>query len=114
MMSTAYYARLDPKRPAAFSRFVVTKMLRGDLGFDGVVISDDLANAQQVARFSPGARAVRFIRAGGDLVLSVDPAPVPEMYAAVLRRARTNARFQDLVDAAALRVLRAKQARGLL
>lgn len=114
MMSTAYYARLDPKRPAAFSRFVVTRMLRGDLGFDGVVISDDLANAQQVARFSPGARAVRFIRAGGDLVLSVEPGPLPAMYAAVLAKARRNDDFRAKVGAAALRILRAKERQGLL
>ena len=114
MMSTASYARLDRRNPAAFSRFVVGTMLRGDLGFDGVVISDDLARARQVARFTPAARALRFLGAGGDMVLSVDPGPVPAMYRAVLHRARTSGRFQDLVDAAALRVLRAKQARGLL
>jgi beta-N-acetylhexosaminidase len=114
MMSTAYYQRLDPHRPAAFSRFVVTTMLRGDLGFDGVVVSDDLARARQVARFSPGARAVRFLAAGGDLVLSVDPDPVPAMYDAVLDRARRHDRFRDRVDAAALRVLEAKRDRGLL
>ena len=114
MMSTAYYQRLDPHRPAAFSRFVITTMLRGDLGFDGVVISDDLARAREVARFSPGARAVRFLAAGGDLVLSVDPDPVPEMYDAVLDRARRHDRFRDRVGAAALRVLEAKRDRGLL
>lgn len=114
MMSTAYYERLDPESPAAFSPFVIDTMLRGDLGFEGVVISDDLARARQVAGFTPAGRALRFIGAGGDLLLSVDPDPVPAMYAAVLRRARTNDAFRVKVDAAALRVLRLKQARGLL
>jgi len=114
MMSTATYTRLDRRNPAAFSRFVIGTMLRRDLGFTGVVVSDDLARARQVARIPPGRRAVRFLAAGGDLVLSVDPAPVPQMYAAVLARARAHDGFRALVDAAALRVLRAKQARGLL
>ncbi|CAI9411613.1 Beta-hexosaminidase [Nocardioides sp. T2.26MG-1] len=114
MMSTAIYEHLDPKRPAAFSPFVVQTMLRGDLGFRGVVISDDLARARQVARFTPAARALRFIGAGGDVVLAVDPDPVPAMVAAVLDRARTSDPFRAKVDAAALRVLRAKQAHGLL
>lgn len=114
MMSTAYYERLDPENPAAFSPFVIDTMLRGDLGFEGVVISDDLARARQVAEFTPAGRALRFIGAGGDLLLSVDPDPVPAMYAAVLRRARTNEAFREKVDAAALRVLRLKQSRGLL
>lgn len=114
MMSTAYYARLDPHRPAAFSPFVIETMLRGDLGFDGVVVSDDLARARQVASWSPGGRALRFVGAGGDLVLSVDPAPVPAMYHALLERARRSAAFRAKVDAAVLRVLEAKDRQGLL
>jgi len=114
MMSTAYYTRLDPHWPAAFSPFVVGTVLRHDLGYDGVVISDDLARAKQVASFSPAGRALRFIGAGGDVVLVVDPAPLPAMYAAVLRRAQHAPHFRAKVDAAALRVLEAKERRGLL
>jgi beta-N-acetylhexosaminidase len=114
MMSTARYARLDPKRPAAFSPYVVTTMLRGDLGFDGVVISDDLARARQVSHIAVGERAARFLAAGGDVVLTVDPAVLPRMYRAVLQRARTNPRFRARVEASALRVLTAKQRQGLL
>jgi beta-N-acetylhexosaminidase len=114
MMSTAYYSRLDEKNPAAFSPFVIRTMLRGDLGFGGVVISDDLARARQVAGFTPAGRALRFIGAGGDIVLTVDSDPLPAMYAAVLHRARTSETFRAKVDAAALRVLLAKQDRRLL
>lgn len=114
MMSTAYYSRLDKLNPAAFSPFVVTTMLRGDLGFRGVVISDDLARAVQVASFTPAQRALRFIRAGGDVVLTVDPGPLPAMYDAVLDRARHSKAFRARVNDAALRVLRAKDDQGLL
>jgi beta-N-acetylhexosaminidase len=114
MMSLAYYHRIDPKRPAAFSPLIIGRVLRGDLGFDGVVISDDLGNARQVARWPAGARAVKFIAAGGDLVLTVDPRTLPTMYAAVLGRAKQDPAFRTLVKAAALRVLQLKQARGLL
>ena len=114
MMSTAYYSRLDPRNPAAFSRFVIGTMLRGDLGFRKVVISDDLGSAQQVAHWSYGARAVRFLGAGGDLVLTVDPATLPAMYGAVLHRARTDRHFRELVDRSALRVLEVKADRHLL
>jgi beta-N-acetylhexosaminidase len=114
MMSTAYYSRIDPGRPAAFSPTIVTAMLRGDLHFRGVVISDDVGSAAQVAAFPPGARAVDFIAAGGDMVLTVDSSLIGQMAAAVLARARSDAGFHALVDAAALRVLTAKKARGLL
>ena len=113
MVSTATYRLLDPNYPAAFSRTIVTGILRGDLGFAGVVISDDLGRAAQVRRWSPGERAVDFISAGGDLALTVDPKMIPEMTAAVLSKAQRDPVFQAQVDAAALTVLSAKHARGL-
>jgi beta-N-acetylhexosaminidase len=114
MMSTAVYSRIDPYRPAAFSPTVIGTLLRGDLGFRGVVISDDLGNARQVAAWSPGARAVDFIAAGGDMVLTVNSAVLAPMYAAVLARAQANPAFRAQVNASALRVLVAKDTLGLL
>ncbi|MEO6881167.1 MAG: glycoside hydrolase family 3 N-terminal domain-containing protein [Mycobacteriaceae bacterium] len=114
MMSTAVYSRIDPNHPAALSPTIIGGMVRGDLGFTGVVVSDDLGNARQVAFLSPGDRAVRFLAAGGDLVLNVDPATIPAMYEAVLGRSRVDAGFRARVRDAALHVLAAKAARGLL
>lgn len=74
MVSSAVYTRIDPGVPAVFSRVVVTEMLRGDLGFTGVVISDDLGVAASVASVAPADRALRFFAAGGDLLINADPA----------------------------------------
>jgi len=114
MVSTAYYTLIDAANPAAFSPTVVTGMLRGDLRFGGVIVSDDLGNARQVAAVPAGSRAVRFVAAGGDLVLTVNPAVVPDMFAALVSRARADASFRARVDQSALRVLFAKQRLGLL
>jgi GH25 family lysozyme M1 (1,4-beta-N-acetylmuramidase) len=114
MMSTAYYSRIDPGNPAAFSSTIVTGMVRGDLGFDGVVISDDLGQAAQVRAWTPADRAIKFLNAGGDMVLTVDPAVLPAMYNAVLQKTTVDSAFKSRVDASALRVLTAKQNRGLL
>ena len=114
MMSTAIYSRLDPGTPAAFSRPIVTGLLRDQLAFHGVVISDDVGGAAQVANYSVGQRAVRFIAAGGDIVLTVDASQAGPMTAALIAKARRDAAFKALVNAAALRVLQAKQGRGLL
>ncbi|MDQ1641246.1 MAG: beta-N-acetylhexosaminidase [Actinomycetota bacterium] len=114
MMSTAYYQRIDPYHPAAFSPTIIGGMVRGDLAFRGVVISDDLSNAVQVAAWSPASRALQFINAGGDMILATNPAVLPAMYGAVLARAQANAAFLSKVDASALRVLTAKQNRGLI
>jgi beta-N-acetylhexosaminidase len=114
MMSTAIYTKIDPNRPAAFSPTIVTGMLRGDLGYRGVIISDDIGIAKQVSGYSLGGRAVAFIAAGGDMVLTVDATTAGAMTSAVLARASTDPAFRAQVDAAALTVLEAKQARGLL
>jgi beta-glucosidase-like glycosyl hydrolase len=114
MASTATYTRIDATRPAAFSRAVLTGVLRERHGFDGVLISDDVGNAAAVADIPPGERAVRFIAAGGTLVLTVDPDLVTEMVEAVLHRDRQDPAFRRAVDDAVRTALVAKARAGLL
>jgi beta-N-acetylhexosaminidase len=109
MVGTAEYARLDPGTPAAFSSKIVDGLLRGQLGFGGVVITDDLSAAAQVTAWSPGERAVKAIEAGCDLVLaSKDPSVLPAMMHALLDKARADPAFAAAVERAARRVLAAK------
>jgi beta-N-acetylhexosaminidase len=114
MMSSAIYTRIDGSQPAVFSPTVVTGLLRNRMGFRGVVMSDDLGNARAVAAWSPGNRAVRFIGAGGDEVLTVNASTIPAMVAAVTTRAAADSAFRSKVAAAVMRVLTAKAAEGLL
>jgi beta-N-acetylhexosaminidase len=114
MMSSATYPRIDPKHRAVFSKTVVTGLLRTKLGFRGIVISDDLGQAKQVTAVPVGQRAVRFIAAGGDVVLTVVPGQAKTMEAAVLARMTASPAFTRQVDAAALLVLQQKQRQGLL
>ncbi|WP_454042541.1 glycoside hydrolase family 3 N-terminal domain-containing protein [Cellulosimicrobium sp. Marseille-Q8652] len=110
MTSTAVYTQIDPDRPAAFSPVVVDGMLRGDLGYEGVVITDDVSAAAQVQAWSPAERAVLTIEAGGDVVLaSADPSVVAEMADALVERAASDDAFAEKVDAAVERVLAAKE-----
>lgn len=60
---------LDPASPTSLSRPVVTGILREELGFEGVVVSDDLEMSAIADRFDLGEAAVRFFEAGGDLAL---------------------------------------------
>ena len=111
MVSTAVYKKLDAHAPAAFSTAIVTGLLRERLGFDGVVITDDLSAAASVEGVSPANRAVEAIEAGCDIVLvSSGPALLPEMYDAVLAKASSDPSFARRVDAAARRVVAAKRA----
>ena len=114
MVSSAIYARLDGAQVAAFSPTVVQGVLRGQLGFSSVVVSDDLGAAAAVRDVPAGQRAVRFLRAGGDLVLTVTPSVAAEMASAVRVLAASGPGAARGVMAAALRVLRLKQQQGLL
>ena len=60
---------LDPEQPATLSRPILTDLLREQLGFRGLVISDDLLMQGIADSTPPGEAAVRFLEAGGDLML---------------------------------------------
>jgi beta-N-acetylhexosaminidase len=114
MMSSAVYERIDPDDRALFSRAVITDLLRGRLGFTGVVTTDDVGAAAAVRDVPVGQRAVRFVAAGGDQVLTVQPGDVGPMVDALAARAGSDPAFAARVDESARRILGLKSARGLL
>jgi beta-N-acetylhexosaminidase len=114
MMSSASYPALDPQAIAAFSAPIVTGLLRQQLGFTGLIVSDDLGAAAAVSVVPVGQRAVRFLEAGGDLALTVAPATAPAMLDGLLAAAGASTAFAARVTAAATSVLRAKYAAGVL
>jgi beta-N-acetylhexosaminidase len=113
MVAEATYTKIDPAHLAVFSP-VVIGLLRNGLGFSGVIVSDDLGNAAAVASIPAGQRALDFLNAGGDLITSQRFAPAETMASTVLATANSNSAFRATVDAAARRVLAAKQVQGLL
>jgi len=112
MVSSAYYSRIDGKRRAAFSPVIIDDMLRGDLGFTGVVVSDDLS-AVAMRDLAPGARAIRFVDAGGDLAIVGNSAEADPMAKALIARAKSDQGFADRVAESATRVVNMKARLGL-
>lgn len=109
MISSAVYTLIDGSAPAMFSSVVTTDMLRGDLGFTGVAITDDVSTAAQVQDWTPGNRAVEAVRAGCDIVLaSADPTVVGEMAGALVAAAQADPAMAARVDESVLRVLTLK------
>jgi beta-N-acetylhexosaminidase len=113
MISSARYPRIDPDNQAMFSKAVITDLLRGRLGFDGVVITDDVGVAKAVADVPVGQRATRFIAAGGDIVLTASASQAPVMLEAIAAKRAGSKAFGAQVDAAAVRVLDLKADLGL-
>jgi beta-N-acetylhexosaminidase len=114
MVAIATYTQIDPTHLAAFSPVVIGQMLRGTMGFTGVVVSDDLGATVAVATIPAGDRAISFLTAGGDLITSKTADATHAMVVAVRAKIASDASFRARVDDAALRVLREKQTWGLL
>ena len=109
MVSSAIYSAIDSSAPATFSSVVVTDMLRGDLGFTGVVITDDVSAAVQVDAWTPAERAVQAVKAGCDIVLaSADATMAADMAEALIAEAQADPAFAQRVDESATRVISLK------
>jgi beta-N-acetylhexosaminidase len=102
MMSNASYPQLDPSgRPAVFSRTIVTKLLRGSLGFDGVVITDALDAPTPNATPHAAARA---IGAGVDLLLYTGGSAARRGYESLLADASASAPLRAQLAVAVERI----------
>ena len=101
---------VDDTLPASLSPGV-HDILREELGFDGVVMTDDLAMDAVSAYAADGAVAVMALEAGNDLVLTTDyRTQIPKVIEAV----ENGTLDVSVIDTACRRVLRWKQALGLL
>lgn len=100
---------MDDALPASLSP-AVHRLLRDDMGFDGVIVTDDLA-MQAITDYTGGAdAAVRAVQAGNDLLICSD---FPAQYDAVRAAVRDGTISPDRIRAAAVRVIRWKLALGL-
>ena len=101
---------MDGELPASLSPNV-HRILREELGFDGVVMTDDLAMEAVSAYAGDGAVAVMALEAGNDLVLTTDyRTQIPKVKEAV----ENGELDESVIDTACRRVLQWKQALGLL
>ncbi len=113
MISTVTYTKIDPKNRAVFSPTVIQGMVRGDLGWRGVVITDDVGAAAEVAAVPAGDRATRFVAAGGDIVINAKAGLTADMVAALVAKAQQDKSFAAQLTSSVRRVLTLKQDHGL-
>jgi beta-N-acetylhexosaminidase len=105
MSSNAVYPRLDARRIASQSPAVLKTLLREQLGFTGVVMTDSIEAAAVRATGKTEDIAVRSVRAGNDIVLTTGQGSWIRSYRALLAEARSSKSFRALVRASAARVL---------
>lgn len=114
MVSSAIYTQVDPQNPAVFSRTIVTGILRERMGFDGLVISDDLGVAASVAGYAVGQRGTLFLQAGGDMVITADAQAASTMVAGTVAAAQADPVLAAEIAVKVARIFALKQELGLM
>lgn len=110
MVGHVRYPALDDV-PASLSPAVITDLLRNELGYDGVVITDNITMGAVAQHYPPGEAARRAIAAGADIILvSHDYGAAIEAYNAILQALKTGAISEERIDTSVKRILRMKLA----
>jgi beta-N-acetylhexosaminidase len=115
MVSTAVYPALGPAVPAATSSSIVRGILRGQLGFRGVVITDALDTPAVARYYRTGIASVRALQAGADAVIAAGVTPADadaastSAYTTELAAARAGTLSRSLLTASYQRIVALKQ-----
>src|SRR6202453_1341072 len=101
----------DPNVPATISRNILTGLLRDELKFKGLIVTDAMDMGGVTSLYAPGDAAVRAVEAGADVILQP---PVPDAAMASLEQAVKSGRISvSRIDESVRRILQAKSRLGL-
>lgn len=112
LVSHLVLTQLETETPSSLSNAVVTGLLREELGYEGVVITDSFQMASITDNFTQEEAAVLAVQAGCDMILM--PNEYDSCYQGVLEAVQTGVISEAQLDAACIRILTAKQKRGIL
>ena len=114
-LAHALYPFSDFTVPASLSRAVATGLLRDELGFEGVALTDDLADPAITTLYTVPDAAVEAVRAGADMIqVSGAPGEQQAAYVAVLQAVRSGRIPRARLDRAVGRILSVKRDYGLI
>jgi beta-N-acetylhexosaminidase len=115
VLSHALYSMDDFTTPGSLSRKVATDLLRRELHFSGVAITDNLEEPAITGDYAVPDAAVRALRAGADMLyISGPPSDQQAAYVAVLRAVQRKQIARGRLDEAVGRILQVKKRLGLI
>ena len=114
MVSHAMYPQIDSDHPASLSKAIITDWLRKDIGYNGVVVTDDMDMGALAKHYTFGDMAVQSILAGSDILLVChEYEHMQEAYNGLMKAVKDGRISKERLDESVKRILLMKMSRGL-
>ena len=112
MVSHAMYPQIDPDYPASLSKAIITDWLRKDLGYNGVVVTDDMDMGALANHYTFGDMAVQSILAGSDISLVChEYEHMQEAYNGLMKAVKDGRISKERLDESVKRILLMKMSK---
>ena len=114
MVSHAMYPQIDPDYPSSLSKAIITDWLRKDMGYNGVVVTDDMDMGALAKHYTFGDMAVQSILAGSDILLVChEYEHMQEAYNGLMKAVKDGRISKERLDESVKRILLMKMSKGL-
>ncbi|WP_298710907.1 glycoside hydrolase family 3 N-terminal domain-containing protein [uncultured Veillonella sp.] len=112
MVSHAMYPQIDPDYPASLSKAIITDWLRKDIGYNGVVVTDDMDMGALAKHYTFGDMAVQSILAGSDILLVChEYEHMQEAYNGLMKAVKDGRISKERLDESVKRILLMKMSK---
>ena len=112
MVSHAMYPQIDPDHPSSLSKAIITDWLRKDMGYNGVVVTDDMDMGALAKHYTFGDMAVQSILAGSDILLVChEYEHMQEAYNGLMKAVKDGRISKERLDESVKRVLLMKMSK---
>lgn len=112
MVSHAMYPQIDPDHPASLSKAIITDWLRKDIGYNGVVVTDDMDMGALANHYTFGDMAVQSILAGSDILLVChEYEHMQEAYNGLMKAVKDGRISKERLDESVKRILLMKMSK---
>ena len=114
MVSHAMYPQIDADHPSSLSKAIITDWLRKDMGYNGVVVTDDMDMGALAKHYTFGDMAVQTILAGSDILLVChEYEHMQEAYNGLMKAVKDGRISKERLDESVKRILLMKMSRGM-
>ena len=112
MVSHAMYPQIDPDHPSSLSKAIITDWLRKDMGYNGIVVTDDMDMGALAKHYTFGDMAVQSILAGSDILLVChEYEHMQEAYNGLMKAVKDGRISKERLDESVKRILLMKMSK---